>query len=171
MKNISQRIQINVDKTNYGSIYEFKQEDDGVLKLSLYKGKTALDITGQTIKLGATRPDKTLVELTEGFVINKNELDITFKNSIFEIDGNVECDLELSDSTGKMTTASFFITVKKKTLNGESVQATNEFDTFTKTVEKIEKDYTGLRRIIIDENQAANLQDQVNKTNEQLEQN
>ena len=62
-----------------------------------------------------------------------------------------------------------FINVKDKVLNGQAIEGTNEFDTFSKTVAKVEEDYNSLRKIIIDENQAANLQDQVNKTNAQLE--
>ena len=61
MKNESTRKVINVDKLNYSPVWSFKQEDDGVLKLSLFKGSTALDLTGQTVKLGVVRADKTLL--------------------------------------------------------------------------------------------------------------
>ena len=167
MKNTSKRKVVNVDKPNHAPIFEFKQLDNVVLKLSLFKDSVEFDITGQTLKLGAKTNDG-LKEQTEGFTINKNNLDIDLKNSIL-VPGEVEIDLELKDASGTMTTASFFITVKSKVLNDKAVEGTNEFDTFTKTAAKIEEDYKGLRRIIIDENQAANLQDQVNQTNAQLE--
>lgn len=165
------RKSIEVDKKNITPLWEIKQEDECIIKLSLYRQSKAFDITGQALRLGIKRKDKTLVEVSDSdsFIINGNELDIKLKNSISAIAGPLECDLELSDSTGKMTTASFFINVKDKVLNGQAIEGTNEFDTFTKTAAKIEEDYKGLRRIIIDENQAANLQDQVNKTNAQLE--
>lgn len=167
MKNESIRKVINVDKPNYAPLFEFKELDNVVLKLSLFKDSIEFDITGQTVKLGA-KTSKGLKEQTEGFTINRNNLDIDIKNSIL-IPGEVEIDLELKDASGAMTTASFFIIVKSKVLNDKAVEGTNEFDTFTKTAAKIEEDYKGLRRIIIDENQAANLQDQVNQTNAQLE--
>lgn len=167
MKNTSKRKVVNVDKPNHAPIFEFKQLDNVVLKLSLFKDSVEFDITGQTLKLGAKTNDG-LKEQTEGFTINKNNLDIDLKNSIL-VPGEVEIDLELKDVNGAMTTASFFIIVKPKVLNDKAVEGTNEFDTFTKTAAKIEEDYKGLRRIIIDENQAANLQDQVNQTNAQLE--
>lgn len=165
------RKSIEVDKKNITPLWEIKQEDECIIKLSLYRQSKAFDITGQALRLGIKRKDKTLVEVSDSdsFIINGNELDIKLKNSISAIAGPLECDLELSDSTGKMTTASFFINVKDKVLNGQAVEGTNEFDTFSKTVAKVEEDYNSLRKIIIDENQAANLQDQVNKTNSQLE--
>lgn len=167
MKNESTRKVINVDKPNYVPLFEFKELDNAVIRLSLFKASVEFDITGQTVKLGA-KTSKGLKEQSEGFTINKNNLDIDLKNSIL-VPGTVEIDLELKDASGTMTTASFFITVKSKVLNDKAVEGTNEFDTFTKTVAKVEEDYKGLRRIIIDENQAANLQDQVNQTNAHLD--
>lgn len=194
MKNESIRKSINVDKPNYSPVWNFKQEDDGVLKLALFKGSTLLDITGQTIKLGAKRPNNSIVELTDGFKINKNELDITLKNNILAVPGIVECDLEIIDASGKMTTASFYLSVSQKMTGENNLNASNDISAINKLVEDIKKkgkdidtvindvkpksdklmsdikkDYDSLHKIIIDENQAANLQDQVNKTNAQLE--
>ena len=167
MKNGTPRKTINVDKPNRQTIYGFKELDNAVLRLSLYKNSIPFDVEGQTIRLGA-KTSKGIIEQVDGFTINANELDIELKNSIL-VPGVVEIDLELKDANGIMTTASFFITVESRVLNDTAVQSTNEFDTFSKTVAKVEEDYNSLRRIIIDENQAANLQDQVNKTNAQLE--
>lgn len=184
MINESIRKVINVDRPNYSPVWNFKQEDDGVLRLSLFKGSTSLDITGQTVKLGVLRADKTLVELEEqvNFTINKNELDITLKNNILSIPGIAECDLTLTDASGKMTTASFFIEVKKKTTGLANILGANLIEgleklkndfkaTGDKLISAFSKEYDSLKRIIIDENQAANLQDQVNQTNAQLETN
>lgn len=182
MKNESIRKVINVDKPNFSTVWSFKQEDDGVLRLSLFKGSTALDITGQAIKLGVLRADKTLVELEDQscFRINNNELDITLKNNILSIQGIAECDLTLADASGKMTTASFFIEVKKKTTGLANILGANLIEGLEKLkndfkingdklISAFSKEYDSLKRIIIDENQAANLQDQVNQTNAQLE--
>nr|WP_304286261.1 BppU family phage baseplate upper protein [Clostridium paraputrificum] len=181
MKNESIRKVINVDRPNYAPIWTFKQEDDAVLNLSLIKGSTALDITGQTVKLGVLRADKTLVELEDQscFRINDNELDVTLKNNILSIPGIAECDLTLIDASGKMTTASFFIEVKKKTTGLSNILGANLIEgleklkndfksTGDKLISAFSKEYESLKRIIIDENQAANLQDQVNQTNAHL---
>ena len=205
MRNESIRKIINVDQPNHLPIWSFKQEDDGVLRLSLFKGSTLLDITGQTIKLGAKRPNNSIIELTDGFEINSNELDIILKNNILAIPGIVECDLEITDVVGKMTTASFYLTVTKKMTGEDNLDASNDISAINKIVAEVlakgkeldsnikvvveeankkitaidtalnkklnemQEDYNSLQRIIIDENQAANLQNQVNQTNAQLE--
>ena len=76
MKNNVNRKNINVDKQNIIPLWNFKQEDDAILKLALYKGAIPFDITGQTIVLGAKRPNNTVVEQTDGVTINGNEIDI-----------------------------------------------------------------------------------------------
>lgn len=205
MRNESIRKIINVDQPNRIPIWSFKQEDDGVLRLSLFKGSTLLDITGQTIKLGAKRPNNSIIELTDGFEINSNELDIILKNNILAIPGIVECDLEITDVVGKMTTASFYLTVTKKMTGEDNLDASNDISAINKIVAEVlakgkeldsnikvvveeankkitaidtalnkklnemQEDYNSLQRIIINENQAANLQNQVNQTNAQLE--
>lgn len=127
MRNESIRKIINVDKNNFTPLFSFKQEDDAVIKLALFKDSTLLDITGQTIKLCAKRPNNSIVELSDGFVINNNnELDITLKNNILAVPGIVECDLEIVDAVGKMTTASFYLTVSKKMTGEENLKATND---------------------------------------------
>lgn len=168
MKNNTLRKTINVDKPNLMTLWTLKQEDNVVLKLALFKEATPFNITGQTIRLGA-KTLKGLKEQLDGFTIQENNLDIDLKNTIL-VPGLVEIDLEFTDVEGKMTSTSFFINVDSKVLNDAAVEATNEFSTFKRTVEEIEKDYQGLRKIVIDENNAANLQDQVNKVNSSLEQ-
>ena len=46
MKNNVNRKNINVDKQNIIPLWNFKQEDDAILKLALYKGAIPFDITG-----------------------------------------------------------------------------------------------------------------------------
>ena len=167
MINETLRKNINVDKPNLIPIFNLKEDDDAILKLALFKNSVEFDVSSQTLRLGA-KTSKALIEQIEGFTVDKNNIDIELKNSIL-VPGLIEFDLEIKDTEGTMTSASFFITVSKKVLNDEAVEATNEFDTFTKTVDKIESDYTGLRRIIIDENQAASLQDQINNVNSSLD--
>lgn len=168
MINETQRKAINVDKPNLIPLWTFKQNDDAVLNISLFKESVMFDVTGQTIRLGA-KTSNGLKEQIDGFTIQGNNIDIALKNTIL-VPGIVEIDLEFTDAEGKMTSASFFINVNKKVLNDTAVEATNEFGTFKKTVEEIQGDYKGLKAIIIDENNAANLQNQVNEVNASLEQ-
>ncbi|GAA0825239.1 polysaccharide deacetylase family protein [Clostridium tertium] len=168
MKNNLPRKNLNVDKENLLPLWTLKEHDDVVLKLALFKNSVAFDITGQTIRLGA-KTSVGLKEQNDGFTIDKNNLDIVLKNSILS-QGVVELDLQLIDANGQMTTASFFILVGTKVLNDSAVEATNEFNTFKKTVDQIEGDYKNLKTIMLDENNAANLQVQVNKVNASLEQ-
>ena len=114
MKNETVRKVISVDKINYSPLFTFKQEDDVMLRLSLYKNSLPFDVTGQKIALGAKRQNGSLVQMLDGFTINKNEIDINLKNSVLAVPGKVECDLEIQDAEGKMTTASFFIHVERK---------------------------------------------------------
>lgn len=169
MKNNTTRKTINVDTPNLMPLWTFKEADNVILKLSLFKDAVAFNITGQTIRLGA-KTNAGLKEQIDGFTIQGNNLDIALKNTIL-VPGIIEIDLEFTDVGGKMTSTSFFINVSSKVLNGTAVQATDEFDTFTKTVEEITTDYKSLRKIVIAENAAADLQDQVNTTNAQLEHN
>ena len=136
MINETLRKNINVDKENILPISTFKEGDNALLKLALFKNSVEFDVTGQTVKLGA-KTSKGLIEQIDGFTISKNNLDIKLKNSIL-VPGKIEIDLEIKDSNGSMTTASFFITVNRKVLNDEAVEATNEFDTFTKAIDKVE---------------------------------
>ena len=194
MKNNVNRKNINVDKQNIIPLWNFKQEDDAILKLALYKGAIPFDITGQTIVLGAKRPNNSVVEQTDGFTINGNEIDIALKNNILAVNGLVELDLQITDVNGKLTTASFFITVAKKVLGENNLNASNDIsainqlvaDLQAKTEEvnnaistiepkanqlmnDIQTDYNSLQKIIIDENQAANLQGQITDLGSQLD--
>lgn len=171
MKNESIRKVINVDRPNYSPVWNFKQEDDGVIKLALFKDSTALNITGQTIKLCAKRPNNSIVELEEqsNFEINNNELDITLKNNILAVPGVVECDLEIVDAVGKMTTASFYLTVSKKMTGNENIEASNDISAINKIVAEVEakalKLDTDIKNLVIEANKkimqiesAANIQ-------------
>ena len=167
MINETIRKNINVDADNIFPIFTLKEGDNAKIKVALFKNSVAFDVTGQTIKVGA-KTSKGIVEQTTGITISKNNVDIQLKNSALKA-GLVEIELEIKDTKGTMTTASFYVTVTPKVLNDDAIEATNEFDTLSKTVDKLEKDYSGLRKVIINENQAADLQDQINTVNSSLE--
>lgn len=142
MKNTKKGINLNVDAVNYAPIATFKQEDNASLELILYKDGEVFNITGQTVKLGAYRPNKTIVEQLDGFTIDNNTLTINLKNNILAVHGIVEVDLTLTDSAGEMTTASFYLKVNKKVLGNDNIAASDEID----SLKQIKLDLTALNK-------------------------
>ena len=187
MKNTSERKVLHIDRVNPSPLWNYKQEDDGVLLLSLYKGGQAFDVTGQTITLGVRNSKGQLIEHNTGVTINKSNVDIVLNNSIFAVKGKLECDLILKDNQGQMSTATFYLIVGQKVLGEDNLTSSNvlpaidklvkemntELDTFKVKgdvrIDEITKDYCTLQKVIIDENVSANLQNQINNTNSQLE--
>lgn len=137
MKNTSERKVLHIDRVNPSPLWNYKQEDDGVLLLTLYKSGQALDCTGQTLTLGVKNAQGKLIEHIEGITINKSEINIVLNNSIFAVKGKLECDLTIKDSIGKMTTATFYLNVGQKILGEENVVSSNVIG----AIEEIKKDY------------------------------
>ena len=182
MKDKIKSTEINVNKENIIPIADVKQESQCVLTLELYKDNVAFDITGQTVKLGAKTADGNVQLQESGFTINKNILTVDLKSSINSVVGLLEIDLTFTDSTGIMTTSSFYLNVIKKTLGKDNIIASNQLeavkvlieDLKTKgnnTIADIKKDYNSLKKVIIDNNAAANLQVQINENKQQLVEN
>lgn len=178
MKDKIKSTEINVNKENIIPIADVKQESQCVLTLELYKDNVAFDITGQTVKLGAKTADGNVQLQESGFTINKNILTVDLKSSINSVVGLVEIDLTFTDSTGIMTTSSFYLNVIKKTLGKDNIIASNQLeavkvlieDLKTKgnnTIADIKKDYDSLKKVIIDNNVTANLQVQINENKQQ----
>lgn len=124
------RKSINVDAPNNVPVAQIKEYDDFILKLALMKYNTPFDCTGQTATLGVKAPSG-LFEQTTDITINKEQIDIKLKTGIISKAGTCAMELKLVDSTGSMTTASFFIVVNRKILNDEAVEASDEFDSLT----------------------------------------
>lgn len=179
MKDKIKSTEINVNKENIIPIADVKQESQCVLTLELYKDNVAFDITGQTVKLGAKTADGNVQSQESGFTINKNILTVDLKNSINSVVGLLEIDLTFTDSTGIMTTSSFYLNVIKKTLGKDNIIASNQLeavkvlieDLKTKgnnTIADIKKDYGSLKKVIIDNNAAANLQVQISENKQNI---
>lgn len=189
MKNEMIRKIVNVDKVNYSPIFTVKQEDDVVLKIALYRNSVPFSVAGQTITLGAKRSNNSVIQMIDGFSVNNHEIDITLKNTVIAVPGDVECDLEIKDSNGKMTTASFFITVDKKMLGTDNIYASNDMPAINKletelsglknsvefTVEKfgttfknLQEEYKTWKDLAISENVSLALQSQVNVLNQNM---
>lgn len=186
---------VNIGKSNHGSLGQVKQEDDLILKLTLFDNGLEFDATGQVVKIYAQRNNKTILEQSDNITINKNLVIINLKNSFVSLSGLVKFELELKDSSGISTTSDFFLTVNSKIGTAEALEATNEIASLEKLkndfksssdkciddfknnssksisyfegeskviLDNVRKDYESLQHIIINENQAANLQHQIN---------
>ena len=182
MKDKIKSTEINVNKENIIPIADVKQESQCVLTLELYKDNVAFDITGQTVKLGAKTADGNVQLQESGFTINKNILTVDLKSSINSVVGLLEIDLTFTDSTGVMTTSSFYLNVIKKTLGKDNIIASNQLESVKVLIEDlktkgnnviagIKKDYDSLKKVIIDNNAVANLQVQINENKQQLVEN
>lgn len=161
------RKSIHVDAPNNVPVAQIKEYDDFILKLALMKYNTPFDCTGQAATLGAKAPSG-LFEQTTDITINKDQIDIKLKTGIVSKSGICEMELKLVDSTGSMTTASFFIAVNRKILNDEAVEASDEFDSLTKSVQKINADYEALRGGLLASDKVVYFQDEINKTNKAI---
>lgn len=161
------RRNVHVDAANNIPVAVIKEYDDFILKLNLMKYNTPFDVTGQTAVLGVKAPTG-LFEQSADITINKNQVDIKLKKGIVSKAGTCAMELELVDSTGSMTTASFFIVVNRRILNDGALEASDEFDSLTKAVQKINADYEALKGGLLAEDKIVYFQDEVNKTNARI---
>ncbi len=178
MRDIIESKEIKVNERNIIPLAEVKEESDVTLNLELYKNNIPFDVTGQSIKLGLLINGEIIGEQSDGITINRNVVTIKLKNNFIQ-PGKLELDLTLTDDTGRMTTSSFYLIVNKKTIGGTSIQGTDLLETldqiildfevnFRETINGIKADYESLRRIIISENQAAELQELINNNSSKI---
>lgn len=201
MRDVISNKEIKVNGKNLIPLAEVKEESDITLNLELYKDNVAFDVTGQSIKIGVLIDGKKIGEQSEDIIINKNLVTVKLKNEFIQV-GKLELDLCLIDSSGRMTTSSFYLIVNKKTTGGKNItenllpvldkvvlhfkiESKRVIDGFIaesaevisdikkngeKTINDIKMNYDSLKQIIIDENQAANLQEQINVNKGRIEQ-
>lgn len=167
MKNNSDN-RINVDKANYSVVASFKQEDDAVLTVELYKNGVEFDVSEQEVSLAAIREDKVIIEQLDEFNINKNRVTINLKNNILEVPGIVLCELSIVDSQGAMTTTDFKIKVNKKILTVDAIDA-NDIETINsiKKEEAIRVESENTRK----SNEEVRKSNEINRINKENERN
>lgn len=174
MRNNFKLYKLHVDKTSYTPIATVKEEDNVTLNLELFKDNVPLALTDQIITLSGLRSDKVIIEQTDGFSIDDNRLTINLKNNITAKNGIVYLELTLTDNLGSMTTLDFYLKVNRKIFGHESIMGSDNIASleqikqeFKETLNKYKNDYESLKRIILEENQAANLQNQINVIDEE----
>lgn len=138
MKKIINNIQLNIDKKNYINLFA-KQEDDLELNIIVLKDGSPFSVANQTCKIFGLRSNKSIVEQRDGITISNENITILLKNSFTYVAGKVELDIEFTDSSGKSTSASFFITVDESVTGENNVNATSEVTALEKAKESAEE--------------------------------
>ena len=129
---------IDVARDNVIPIAVVKQMDDVLLQLTLVKNGLAFNVAGQTLSLRCKKANRDTEELSDQkyFKIDNNNVDVKIRNSFFNIDGELRLELNISDSNGSMTTATFYITVMKKELDDNAVENSEQYDVLTRLIQE-----------------------------------
>lgn len=179
MRNINNsNNRINVDSRNYSTIARFRQEDDATLVLNLFKDGTEFDVSNQNITLRALRADGQSVNQTDNITKNKNIVTINLRRNILDVIGRCSIQLNISDSSGQFTTSEFPIEIERNNLGSDALKGSDNVQALhqilidfkaekSSLIKNITDDYNSLKKIIIDQNQAANLQNQINLNKQQ----
>lgn len=118
------------------------QEDNVELNIVVTENKTPKDLSGQTIKVYVRRIDGTLVEQTNQITptnARKGEVTVKLKNSAFNKEGYALFQLDVSDSSGRITSSYATFKIGKGLVSGEAIANTNEIEALKKVEEYIKK--------------------------------
>ncbi|QYC53140.1 putative pre-neck/exonuclease [Clostridium phage CPQ4] len=118
------------------------QEDNIELNIVVTENKTPKDLSSQTIKVYVRRIDGTLVEQTDQITptnASKGEVTVKLKNSAFNKEGYALFQLDISDSSGRITSSYATFKIGKGLVSGEVIANTNEIEALKKVEEYIKK--------------------------------
>ena len=118
------------------------QEDNVELNIVVTENKTPKDLSSQTIKVYVRRIDGTLVEQTDQITptnASKGEVTVKLKNSAFNKEGYALFQLDVSDSSGRITSSYATFKIGKGLVSGEAIANTNEIEALKKVEEYIKK--------------------------------
>ena len=128
---------IDICKKNYLSVANIKSLDTVVFSINIFENEVEKIITGQTIKLYCKRSNNTVVEQTDGITKSGNKITIKVKNSCFATSGKTVFELEMSDSSGVVTTLNFYMNVETRLNSEEVLMATNEISGLETVIERL----------------------------------
>lgn len=163
---------------------KFKQGDvdSSVLEISLFDDGVPVDISGENIEFRFLKPDKTIVyqDFSNGVTIldaTKGRVSCVLKSNTLAVPGIVKCEIHRGKDNKQLTTPTFNFLVESS-IGEDGIKSTNyiklidsKLIDWQSQIDSIQSDYNDLKRIIIDENQAANLQNQINSANVQITKN
>lgn len=118
------------------------QEDNVELNIVVTENKTPKDLSSQTIKVYVRRIDGTLVEQTNQITLTnarKGEVTVKLKNSAFNKEGYALFQLDVSDSTGRITSSYATFKIGKGLVSSEAIANTNEVNALKQIGEYIRK--------------------------------
>lgn len=155
------------------------QEDNIELNIVVTENKTPKDLSGQTIKVYVRRIDGTLVEQTDQITptnASKGEVTVKLKNSAFNKEGYALFQLDISDSSGRITSSYATFKIGKGLVSGEVIANTNEIEALKKVEEYIKKANQELETFKqtvaeINENEATRQENEVVRVREEASRN
>lgn len=118
------------------------QEDNIELNIIVTENKTPKDLSSQTIKVYVRRIDGTLVEQTNQITptnASKGEVTVKLKNSAFNKEGYALFQLDISDSSGRITSSYATFKIGKGLVSGEAIANTNEINALKQIEEYVTK--------------------------------
>lgn len=118
------------------------QEDNIELNIIVTENKTPKDLSSQTIKVYVRRIDGTLVEQTNQITLTnarKGEVTVKLKNSAFNKEGYALFQLDISDSSGRITSSYATFKIGKGLVSGEAIANTNEINALKQIEEYVTK--------------------------------
>lgn len=118
------------------------QEDNIELNIVVTENKTPKDLSSQTIKVYVRRIDGTLVEQTDQITptnASKGEVTVKLKNSAFNKEGYALFQLDISDSSGRITSSYATFKIGKGLVSGEVIANTNEIEALKQIEEYVKK--------------------------------
>lgn len=137
---------IDICKKNYLSVANIKSLDTVVFSINIFENEVEKTITGQTIKLYCKRSNNSVVEQTDGITKSGNKITIKVKNSCFATSGKTVFELEMSDSSGVVTTLNFYMNVEARLNSEEVLMATNEIAGLETVVERLNNTIEGVKK-------------------------
>ncbi|MFR5267210.1 BppU family phage baseplate upper protein [Clostridium sp.] len=120
---------VDTIQSSYSPIGTVKQLDSVFFNITITENGAVKNLTGQTIKLFARKSDGKIVEQRTGINITggtTGKVTIELLNSALQVAGFVTFELEISDSTGTISTTNFILKVQEKIANNKVIENTNE---------------------------------------------
>lgn len=172
---------LDIRKKDNFTKFEVKQFDDITLNVSLLENGIEYNVGSSTAKLYVGCLGE-VYRQEEGITVSENNVIINVDRNILSKKCIAYAEIELTDNIGTVTSSTFIFSIVDKVGEGANIPSSIEgfvaryekmlaqfkLDS-AKVVDDLEKDYDSLKGIILDENASANLQNQINQVNSQLE--
>lgn len=122
-------LDIHIDDVTFEEIIA-KQGDIGsrFLIMRIIENGSIMNLTGRTVRAYAIKPDNKIIyndcEITDAV---NGIATLEFTSQMLAVDGKVEIELVIMEGKKKLSTVSFFVTVKKSINSDAAIESTDEF--------------------------------------------